>query len=301
MGRQVVVIGTGKAAPPVAAAFAASGRETLVAGRDEARAADAARLAGELAGRPVRSAPLAPASFAEAALVVECVAEDAAVKRAVLTMVEPWLGDEAILATNTSSLSLDELAGALERPERFGGLHFLHPAHLTALVEVVAASTTGAATAAALTRWVSEIGKRAIEVKRPTAGFVWNRLQMAILRECIELVEEGVADPEAVDAAVSEGLAPRWLAAGPLATADLGGIAVFREVARQLYPHLAAQTEPTPLLDRAEADGGFYTWDAEDLATVERSRAEALGFASKLPRPTRRDAEEEDLPHGRLQ
>jgi 3-hydroxybutyryl-CoA dehydrogenase len=104
-----------------------------------------------------------------------------------------------------------------------------------------------------------------------------------------------------VDAAVSEGLAPRWLAAGPLATADLGGIAVFREVARQLFPHLSAHTEPTPLLDRAEADGGFYTWDAEDLATVERSRAEALDFASKLPRPTRRDAEEEDLPHGRLQ
>jgi len=300
MGRQVIVIGTGKVAPAVAAAFAASGRETLLAGRDDARTAGAARQASEMAGRPVRSAPLAEASFAEAALVVECVAEDADVKRAVLTAVESWLGAEAILVTNTSSLPLDELAAAVRRPERFGGLHFLHPAHLTGVVEVVAASTTDAATTAALTRWVAELGKRAIEVKRPTPGFVWNRLQMAVLRECLELVEQGIADPEAVDAAVSEGLAPRWLAAGPLATADLGGIAVFREIARQLYPHLSAHTEPTPLLDRAETDGGFYTWDAEDLATVERARAQALDFASKLPRPTRPAAEEEDLPHGRI-
>jgi 3-hydroxybutyryl-CoA dehydrogenase len=88
------------------------------------------------AGRE-HGAALEPAAFADAALVVECVAEDVAVKRAVLSAVEPWLDPAAALVTNTSSLSLDELADALGRPEAFGGLHFMHPAHLTRVVEVV--------------------------------------------------------------------------------------------------------------------------------------------------------------------
>lgn len=291
----VVVIGTGHVSPAVAAAFASRGRETIITGRNDVRAGEAARIASDLARAHVGGAPLAPATFAHAALVVECVAEDLAVKRALLTTVEPWVPPEGIIVTNTSSLPVDELAESLQRPGRFGGLHFLHPAHLTGVVEIVAASRTEQDTLDRLMSWAAEIGKRPIVVKQPLPGFVWNRLQMAMLRECLELVAQGVADAEAVDAAVSEGLAPRWLAAGPLATADLGGIAVFSEIARQLYPHLSARTEPTATLDQAEASGGFYTWDADDKAGTETARAEALAFGANLaqrrPRPKPRDAE----------
>jgi 3-hydroxybutyryl-CoA dehydrogenase len=291
----VVVVGTGHVSPAVAAAFASRGHETIITGRSDARAGEAARTASDLGHALVRAAPLAPATFGEVALIVECVAENLAVKRALLTTIEPWVEPATVIATNTSSLPLDQLAEALQRAERFGGLHFLHPAHLTGVVEVVAASRTDQTTIDRLLLWAAEIGKRPIVVKRPLPGFVWNRLQMAMLRECLELVEQGVADAEAVDAAVSEGLAPRWLAAGPLATADLGGIAVFAEITRQLFPHLSAKTAPTAMLDQAEATGGFYTWEATDMAGIENARAEALEFGSSLaerrPRPKPRDTE----------
>jgi len=283
-----VVVGTGKVSPAVAAAFADAGGDALIAGRDVARTGDAARKASTLSKRTVRPAALEPATFVRAAIVIECVTEELAVKRSLLTLVEPWLDPDALVVTNTSSLPLDEIAQVLRRPGRFAGLHFLHPAHLTGVVEVIAASRTDKATVDRLLDLASDMGKRPIVVRRPTAGFVWNRLQMAVLRECLALVEEGVADTDAVDAAVSEGLAPRWLAAGPLATADLGGIAVFREIARQLYPHLSADQEPTALLDDAEANGGFYEFDAADEVDAETLRAEALAFASDLARRRRR-------------
>jgi 3-hydroxybutyryl-CoA dehydrogenase len=283
----VVIVGTGTVAAPVAAAFARTGAPTLIAGRRPPRARDAAQTATSLGAAAVRGAPLEHATFAGAALVVECVVEDLALKRAVLSQVEPWLDADCVVVTNTSSLPLDELADALRLPGRFAGLHFLHPAHLTGVVEIVAGSRTAPATVHRLLEWVEELDKQPIVVRRPTPGFVWNRLQMALLRECLALVDEGIAEPDDVDAAVRSGLAPRWLAAGPLATADLGGITLFREIARQLYPHLSAAREPSPSLDRAEASGGFYAWDVAARSTVEGARAEALSFASGL---TRRNA-----------
>jgi 3-hydroxybutyryl-CoA dehydrogenase len=281
---EVVIVGTGTVSAPVAAAFASTGADTRIAGRDATRAEGAAEKASTLGEARVRPAPLEPTTFAGAALVVECVAEDVAIKRALLKQLEPWLPQDCVLATNTSSLPLDELADGLTRPERFAGLHFLHPAHLTGVVEIVAASQTEPKTVERLLEWAEAQQKRPIVVRRPTPGFVWNRLQFALLRECVALVDEGIADPEAVDAAVSDGLAPRWVATGPLATADLGGIALFREIARQLYPHLSADQAPSESLDRAEAGGGFYAWDHGHKSAAEEARAESLAFASGLSR-----------------
>jgi 3-hydroxybutyryl-CoA dehydrogenase len=290
-----VVVGTGRVSAPVAAAFAAAGYETRIAGRDSGRTRDAARSAGELGAAAVQPAPLEAETFAGAAIVIECIAEDLELKRGLLRRVEPWLGADCVAATNTSSLPLESLAEVLRRPGQFAGLHFLHPAHLTRVVEVIAASRTAPATIERLAEAVAELGKRPILVRKPAAGFVWNRLQLAVLRECLALVDEGIATPEAVDAAVSEGLAPRWLAAGPLATADLGGIALFREIARQLYPHLSAAQEPSDSLRRAEEEGGFYAWSAEATTAAETVRADALEFAAGIarrkPRPSRRRAD----------
>lgn len=289
MSESVVIVGTGRVAPGIAAAFAAVGCDVVAAGRDEHRAAECAATAGAFAGARVRSGALTPATFAGATLVVETVVEDLGVKQCLLELIEPWLADGALIVSNTSSLSLDEVGAPLRDRARFAGLHFLHPAHLTRVVEIIAGTETAPRTIDTLLELAARMEKRPIVVRRAVPGYVWNRLQMAMLRECLALVEEGVADAESVDAAVADGLAPRWLAAGPLATADAGGIATFHEVARQLLPSIASGAEPPELLTRARQDGGLYDWTDDEIHALDPVRRDALkhgaDIAARRPRP----------------
>ena len=108
---------------------------------------------------------------------------------------------------------------------------------------------------------------------------MWNRLQFALLRECLHLIDEGVADAPTIDAAICEGLAPRWLATGPLATTDLGGIRTFATIAEQLFPVLSATREVTHALAARER---FYEWTPASEAAVAALRAEALDAARPL-------------------
>lgn len=284
MHESVVVVGAGRTAAPIAAALAvAAGSEVRIAARRPEAAREAAREATSLAAREVGWAALEPAALAGAGLVVESVAEDLEVKRAVLALIGEAAPAEAILATNTSSLSLARLSEFVPAPERFAGLHFLHPAQATAVVEVIAAPATAEATLASLSALVAELGKRAILVRREVPGFVWNRLQFALLRECLQLLEDGVADAEAIDAAVADGLAPRWMASGPLATADLGGLRTFAKVAAELNGSLAATpTVSSELSERARSDGTFHQWSPERLREVDELRAEALALGAEL-------------------
>ena len=291
-----VVVGAGRTAPPIAAALAvASGSRVRILARRSEAARSAAGEATALAGREVGWAALEPTALADADLVVESVAEDLEVKRSVLTLVGEAAPAEAIVATNTSSLSLALLSEWVPRPERFAGLHFLHPAQATAVVEVIAAPSTAEATLATLAQGVREIGKRPILVRQDVPGFVWNRLQFALLRECLQLLEDGVADAEAIDAAVADGLAPRWMASGPLATADLGGLQTFATVAGELNRSLAATPEvSSELSERASADGSFHHWTPERLREVEELRTEALALGAELA-GRRRQAMGEEL------
>jgi 3-hydroxybutyryl-CoA dehydrogenase len=289
MSRTVVIVGTGRVAPGIAAAFAAIDCDVVMAGRDDGRASSCAAAAGALVGADVRYGSLVPDTFAGAGLVVETVLEDIAVKQGLLATIEPWLEEETLIVSNTSSLPLDEVAAPLRDRTRFAGLHFLHPAHLTRVVEIVAGSETVPRTIDTLLELAMQMEKRPIVVRRAVPGYVWNRLQMAMLRECLALVEEGVADAESVDAAVADGLAPRWLAAGPLATADAGGIATFHEVARQLFPTIASGTEPPALLTQAQRSGGLYDWTEDEREALDPVRQDALKhgaeIAARRPRP----------------
>jgi 3-hydroxybutyryl-CoA dehydrogenase len=289
----VVIVGTGRMAPGIAAACALAGSAVTITGRSQGRAEAAAQAATSLAGRAVRGAPLTEESFAGAAIVIETVVEDRAVKDELLGTIERGLSADAVLATNTSSLPIDELAEGLSRPERFAGLHFLNPAQLTAVVEVVPGRATSPATVQLLAELVGRMGKRPLVLRHDVPGFVWNRIQFAVLRECLHILGEQVADASAIDAAVSDGLAPRWLAAGPLATVDLGGIETFRRAAENLFPLLASDAAvPASLSGRAAADEAFYRWTPESTAAIEALRAEALDAGRRIA--DRRTAEAPD-------
>lgn len=270
-------------APGIAAAVAAAGSRCVVVGRSIERAGAAVHAAGELGAERVEASTLDGDTLRSAELVIETVVEDAAVKKTVFREIESLAPPDALLATNTSGLPISALAEDLRRPERFAGLHFLYPAHLTGVAEVIPGQRTSVDTVRALEEVVRAMGKVPLSLAGDLAGGLWNRLQFALLREAFFLVESGIADAATIDAAVSDGLAPRWVASGPLATADLGGLDTFSKAAAAILPTLDASTEvPRALLSRARDGTGFFRWTPEDLDAVQASRADAQRMAAEL-------------------
>ena len=240
---RAVVLGSGRMAPGLAAALVRAGCTVTICGRVPGRARLAADAAAQLAGRDVAASGIDESALHDADLVLETIVEELAAKHEVLGRIEGWLRPDALIATNTSSLRVGAIAGGLKRPERLLALHFLFPAHLSPLVEVMGGPATDPAVLERGVAIARAMDKVPIRVGRDSVGLVWNRLQLALLREALHLLEHGVADAATIDACVELGLARRWVATGPLATAELGGLDTFSRVAGQLFPDLSAATE----------------------------------------------------------
>jgi 3-hydroxybutyryl-CoA dehydrogenase len=250
--REVAVIGAGTMGAGIARIFADAGaRVRLMARRPESLETAAERLGAS----KTEMTTVLDEALEGAQLVVETIVEEAGPKRAVLTRAEELAAPDALLATNTSSLPLAALEGALQRPARFAGLHFLNPPELVEVVEVVGGDHTAPETLATFAGWMRELGKAPIVVRRDTPGFVVNRLQYALLREAYALVDSGIASFEDVDRAVTQGLGARWAAIGPFETMDLAGLDVHAAVAANLWPELSNTTEPSPSIARAVERG----------------------------------------------
>ncbi len=272
--------------PEIAAALAGAGLRTTVAGRTAEKAAEAAgRARGLAGGASVGAAVLGPDGVADVGLVVETISEDPAAKAELLASLGAWTAPTTLVATNTSSLRIGDLAASLPTPGRFAGLHFLKPAHLTAVVEVIPGPDTAAATTTSLVDLAGKMGKTPLVVRADVPGFIWNRIQFAVLRECLHMLEAGVADAADIDAAVADGLAPRWMAAGPLATADLGGLRTFALVSEQLFPALAdAHDVPDALTGPARDGGALAKWTSEAGPAVADLRADTLAMGREVTR-----------------
>ncbi|UWF78005.1 MULTISPECIES: 3-hydroxyacyl-CoA dehydrogenase family protein [Microbacterium] len=206
--------------------------------------------------------------FAGHALVVEAVPEDRGLKEEALARAEAALGGDAVLATNTSSISIDDLAASRRHPERFLGLHFFNPVPASALVEVVRGAATDPAVVEGARGWVTGLGKTAIVV-RDSPGFASSRLGVMLGLEAIRMLEEGVASAEDIDAAMTLGYRHP---VGPLRTTDLVGLDVRLGIAEELAAALGPRFEPPALLRRMVAEGrlgrktghGFYEWNEDE-------------------------------------
>ncbi|WP_326725003.1 MULTISPECIES: 3-hydroxyacyl-CoA dehydrogenase NAD-binding domain-containing protein [unclassified Streptomyces] len=263
---RVLVIGGGAMGTGIAARLSAAGVETVVlVRRREAAATTRDEIfrrvehlveLGAASPGSVRAATVlvgeAPGPFA---LAVESIAEDMAAKRVALALAESLVPDDGIVATNTSSLRLADLADGLRRPELFAGWHWFNPAELVPLVEVTGGPRTAPGTLERLAALSRAVGKEPITLRRDHAGFVANRLQYALLREAYALVEEGVCAVADVDRAVVAGLGARWAAIGPFASMDAAGLDVHEAVAEQLFPQLSRSTEVPALLREARRSG----------------------------------------------
>ena len=277
---RVGVLGGGRMGAGIAHGFVLAGATVVVVERDE-KSAMAARervdlsLAksverggfeadmDELTARLFVSTDYG--SFAGCALVVEAVPEDMELKIAALTSVEAQLDDGAWLASNTSSLSVTELARVLRRPDRFCGLHFFNPVPASLLVEVVLAKTTSAELAGRARQWVEALGKTPVVVN-DAPGFASSRLGVVIALEAIRMVEEGVASAEDIDAAMVLGYK---FPVGPLRLTDIVGLDVRLGIAEYLHSTLGERFTPPQLMRTMVARGelgrksgkGFYDWN----------------------------------------
>ncbi|WP_072314610.1 3-hydroxyacyl-CoA dehydrogenase family protein [Agrococcus sp. Marseille-P2731] len=276
---RVGVLGGGRMGAGIAHAFVLAGSQVVVVERDAA-AAEAARerVTASLEKSVARgwSEPLDELegrlrvaididAFAGNGLVIEAVPEDEAMKADALARVERVLHERAALASNTSSISIDRLSATLARPERFLGLHFFNPVPASALVEIVLGTATQPALANDARAWVEAIGKTPVTV-HDAPGFASSRLGVALGLEAIRMVEEGVASPGDIDAAMELGYKHP---VGPLRTTDIVGLDVRLGIAEQLHQDLGPRFAPPQLLRDMVADGrlgkksgrGFYDWN----------------------------------------
>jgi 3-hydroxybutyryl-CoA dehydrogenase len=235
---------------------------TVVLVEPDAAAADRvrARLA-DRAGLTVTDAVVDPL---DVELVVEAVPEDLALKQRILTAIEGSIPDGCLLASNTSSLSINAIAGALVHPERFIGMHFFNPVPKSLLVELVVGARTSPSTVERSAEWLGRLGKEHITV-RDSPGFATSRLGIAIGMEAIRMVEEEVASAEDIDRGMVLGYK---FPMGPLRLTDLVGLDVRLAIAEHLAEELGERFTPPDLLRRLVAEGhlgkktgqGFYVW-----------------------------------------
>ena len=295
----VAVLGCGTMGVGIAQVFAAAGFPVRVWARSDA---SAARASGALArnvafmaeaglledpegvqGRISFTRELAEA-LEGSAVVIEAITEDLAAKQELFCRVSEVCEAEALLGTNTSGLSVTAIALDARGPEQVVATHFWNPAHLIPLVEVGLGEQTDERVAQRAVELMWEIGKVPVVVRKEVPGFIGTRLQQAVVREAISLLEQGVATAEDIDTVVKTSFGIRFPVIGPLETTDLGGLDVIHAIHEYLLPDLCNSTTPSPLMSGLVAEGrlgvktgaGFYEWTAERAAAVARARDEEL-------------------------
>jgi 3-hydroxybutyryl-CoA dehydrogenase len=284
MIRQIAVIGTGTMGRGIAYLSAVAGYDTILHDVD-ASALDAARASiestlkkgvekGKVADAEAREAmqrlqlmtELEPA-VRTADLIIEAVPEDLDLKKNLFSQADVICGEETILASNTSSISITKLAGSVERRGQFVGMHFFNPPHLMKLVEIVRGERTSDRTIAQVREVAEKMGKQPIVV-RDNPGFATSRLGIAIGLEAMRMLEDGVASAEDIDRAMELGYNHPM---GPLRLSDLVGLDVRLGIAEYLASTLGPRFDPPEILRRMVREGklgrksgrGFYEWKDE--------------------------------------
>ncbi|MCC6628967.1 MAG: 3-hydroxyacyl-CoA dehydrogenase family protein [Chloroflexi bacterium] len=282
---RVSVIGAGLMGHALALVYALGGHPVGLYDTDPRRVNSATGRARDTAAPLLAACVVAPAALAAAigriapttdlaaavansGFIVEAVSEDLAIKQAVFRQLDQLAPPTAILATNSSALGPDDVAAATTRAEQVLVTHWFNPPTLLPLVEVVRGRHTSDAAVAKVVAQLTALGKRPVVVPRYTPGFAANRLQMAMVRECLALVDEGLLQPAEVDDVLRYSLAPRWAALGCFRIMDFGNTSLFAAAARTIFPHLSNAAAPGPALTERAAAGdegvttaqGFYAW-----------------------------------------
>jgi 3-hydroxybutyryl-CoA dehydrogenase len=305
--QRIAVIGAGLMGHGIALEFAAHGFTVTLHDQSAAQLAQApARIAEGLtrltdAGRITpETAAETPSritttddlrrAVADADLVIEAVSENLDVKRALFHDLDALAPPHAILASNSSTFMPSLLAAATKRPERVIVAHYFNPPHLLPLVELVRGAQTSDETVATLRALYQRIGKSPAVVQKEAPGFVGNRLQMALLREALAIVDAGIATAEDVDTIIKTGFGRRLSVAGVFEVFDAAGLDVTLAVADQLFPDIDRSTTASPILRDKVTQGhlgqktgqGFDDWPPAKAAALRARIGAALAAIARL-------------------
>jgi 3-hydroxybutyryl-CoA dehydrogenase len=304
------VIGTGMMGPGIATTLAIGGVPVTILSRSAESAGDAMRRANGFAEllaahglaqpgwAPITCSADVDSVVPEADLVIESAPENMEFKQALFAHLDAIAKPDAILASNTSGLSITAIASQCQRfPERVVTAHFWNPPHLMPLVEIVLGKQTSMAVAQELRELFLRCGKTPVIVKKDTPGQLGNRIQSALIRECVNILEQGIADVEDIDLAVKSGFGLRLPEYGVFEHADAVGLDLAMAVADYVTRDLSNRVGASDAMKERVARGdlgvktgkGFYDWSKKDwnevrarrdgfvLDVVKRRRAKATG------------------------
>ena len=309
--RQVAVVGAGLMGHGISLVFALGGyqvrlndlsEESLQQATANIRTnLDTLRRMGLLDGRQAAGAPdrirtstSLHDTVADADVVIEAVFEDLDLKRRVFGELDELSPERTILASNTSTFMSSQLAPATGRPDKVVVANWWNPPYLLPLVEVVRGPETSNDTVETLAELLTKVGKRPVVLQKESLGFIGNRMQIALLREAISIVERGIASAEDVDTVVKNSFGRRLAVAGPFEVFDIAGWDTIRAILSQLIPEIESSRDVPALIEKMVDKGdlglksgqGFYPWTSEAAASLRQRIAQALATIEQLPKST---------------
>ena len=225
-----------------------------------------------------------PSAVQEAGFIFEAAPEKLELKQTIFAEIEAHCATEAVLASNTSVIQISKIMIGLNGRHRAVGTHWWNPPHMIPLVEVVKTEWTDPAAAQSMFELLADAGKTPAMVEKDVPGFIGNRLQHALWREAISLVENGICSAETVDNVVKASFGRRLAVLGPLENADLVGIELTQDIHAQVLSDLETTPDPSPYLQKLRDEGregmatgvGFRDWNDGDLEATKARVAEHL-------------------------
>jgi 3-hydroxybutyryl-CoA dehydrogenase/5-formyl-3-hydroxy-2-methylpyridine 4-carboxylate dehydrogenase len=294
---KAAVVGLGTMGPGIAATLARAGMEVSAYDVSADQCAKAPGLIQQATGvlgalgvpdKSRGAAPKIAASLTEAcmgaALVVETVPEKLDIKARAFKDIDGLVGTDCVIASNTSGIPITKLQSNVSSPGRVVGMHWSNPAHVIPMIEVIAGSQTTKATVDWMCGAIKDMGLLPVVVRKDVPGFVENRILYALLRECVDLVEQDVIDAEELDTCVSWGIGYKLSVIGPMALLDMAGLDIYQAVGGYLNKDLSNRGDVAPYVTQRTAQGrlgmktggGIFDYTPDQVNALRAGRAKKL-------------------------
>ena len=296
--RKVVVIGSGTMGIGIAAGFLAYGTDTIILGRTQEKAEKCLEVIQACANSinpqwQTLGASLLAGSipdwndWQDTALVIETISERLDLKKEIFADLDQRVPSHIPIGSNSSGFPISDIASDLKTAQRMFNMHYFMPAHIVPLVEIVLGKHSDPVLANQVCELYRAHGKKPVLVKKDIPGFLANRIQHALMREALSLVEDGIATPEDIDTAVRYSFGFRYAAVGPMTQKEISGWEGMTLAAELIYPSLSNITAPPACISNLVKNGktginkgeGFRSWSPEEATMMKKNYEERLKAA----------------------
>ena len=286
--KRIGICGTGTMGATMAQIFAEQGYETLLWGRTES-SLERGRHILTIGESQYLKLTTQLEDLSDCDIIIESIAEHLETKQDFFEKLSHMVRPDTILATNTSGLSMNRICERVQGRERFLGMHWFNPSNMIPLIEIICNDKTDPKYAQDVYELAKAIGKRPVICRKDVPGFIANRIQFAILRECMSIVENDVASVEDVDAVMKYGLGFRYAAYGQFEVADFGGLDTFYHISEYLNADLCDSKKPMKLIEDLYEAGhygvktgqGFYDYSGDQASEAVRIRNQKYADVKK--------------------